>query len=103
MKWVQMNILWYCLSLGLEGKKEVMLSDCGAGEGSWGHLDCKETKPVNFKRNQPWTFTGRTDAEAEAPILWPPDLKNLFIGKDTDDGKDWKQNVKGMAKDEMVI
>ena len=64
-------------------------------------LDCKEIKPVNPKGNQSWIFTGRTDAEAETPILWPPDTKNWLIGKDTDAGKDWKQE-KGMTEDEMV-
>ena len=54
-------------------------------------LDCKETKPVNPKGNQSWTFIGRTDAETEAPILWPPDEKNWLIGKDPDAGKDWRQ------------
>ena len=51
-------------------------------------LDCKEIQPVNPKRNQPWVFTGRTDAEAEAPILWPPDAKSWLIGKAPDYGKD---------------
>ena len=51
-------------------------------------LDNKEIKPVNPKENQPWIFTGRTDAEAEAPILWPADAKSQFIGKDPDAGKD---------------
>ena len=54
-----------------------MLLNCGAGEDSWESLDCKEIKPVNPKGNQSWIFTGRTDAEAEAPILWPPDFKKL--------------------------
>ena len=58
-------------------------------------LDYKETKPVNLKGNQPWTFIGRTDAEAEAPILWPPDVKSQLIGKDHDAGKDWRQEEKG--------
>ena len=52
--------------------------------------------------NQPWIFIRRTDAEAEAPILWPPDVKNWVIGKDPDAGKDWRQEVKGMTEDEMV-
>ena len=52
-------------------------------------LDCKEIKPINPKRNQPWIFIGRTDAQAEAPILWPPDAKNWLNGKDPDAGKDW--------------
>jgi len=51
-------------------------------------LDCKEIKPVNPKGNQPWIYIGRTDAEAEAPILWPPDAKNQLIGKDPNAGKD---------------
>ena len=65
-------------------------------------LDCKEIKPVNPKRNQPWIFTGGTDGEAEAPNLWPPDAKNWLIGKDPDAGKDWRQEEKGMTEDEMV-
>ena len=65
-------------------------------------LDCKEIKPVNPKWNQPWIFIGRTIAEAEAPILWPPDAKNGPIGKAPDSGKDWKQKEKGAAEDEMV-
>ena len=65
-------------------------------------LDYKEMKPVNPKGNQPWTFTERTDAEAEAPKLWPPDAKSQLIGKDPDAGKDWRQKEKGMTEDEMV-
>ena len=63
-------------------------------------LDCKETKPVNLKGNQLWTFIGRT--EPEAPILWPPDAKNWLIGKDPDAGKYWGQEEKGLTEDEMV-
>ena len=58
-------------------------------------LDCKEIKPVNSKGNQSWIFIGRTDAEAEALILWPTDAKNWLIGKDPDAGKDWRQEEKG--------
>ena len=54
-------------------------------------LDCKEIKPVNCKGNQSWIFIGRTDAEGEAPILWPPDIKNWLIGKDPDAAKDGRQ------------
>ena len=64
-------------------------------------LDCKEIKPVNPKGNQSWIFIERTDAEAEAPILWPPDAKSWLIGKDHDAGKDQGQE-KGMTEDEMV-
>ena len=65
-------------------------------------LDSKEIQPVNPKRNQSWVFIGRTEAEAEAPILWPPDAKNWFIGKDPDAGKDWRWEEKGTTEDEMV-
>ena len=64
-------------------------------------LDSKEIKPVNLKENQPWIFIGRNDAEAEAPVLWPPDVKSLFIGKNPDAGKDWGQE-KRVTEDEMV-
>ena len=64
-------------------------------------LDCKEIKPVNSKGNLSWIFFGRTDAEAETPILWPPDTKNLLTGKDLDAGKDGRQEEKGMTEDEM--
>ena len=84
-----------------------MLLNGGVGEDSWeslGPLDCKEIQPVNRKGNQPWIFIGRTDAdaEAEAPILWPPDAKNWLIGKDPDAGSDWRQEEKGMTEDEML-
>ena len=65
-----------------------MLLNCGAGEDSWESLDSKEIKPVNPKRNQHWIFIEGTDAEAEAPILWPPDAKSWLTGKDPDAGKD---------------
>ena len=65
-------------------------------------LDSKEIQPVNPNRNQPWIFIGRTDAEAEAPILWPLDVKNWLIGKDPDARKDWRQEGKGMTECEMV-
>ena len=58
-------------------------------------LECKEIQPVNPKGNQPWIFIGRTDAEVEAPILWPRDLKSWLIGKDPDAGRDWRQEEKG--------
>ena len=67
-----------------------------------GPLDYKEIKPVNLKGNQSWIFTGRTDAEAETPILWPPHAKNRLLGKDPDSRKDWRWEEKGMTEDEMV-
>ena len=65
-------------------------------------LDCREIKPVNPKGNQPWILIGRTDAEIETPILWPPDAKSWLIGNYPDPGKDWKQKEKGMAENKMV-
>ena len=65
-------------------------------------LDSNEIKPVNPKGNQSWIFIRRTDAIAEAPILWPPDAKNELIGKDLDTGKDWRQEEKGTTEDRMV-
>ena len=65
-------------------------------------LDCKEIQPVHLKGNQSRIFIGRTDAEAETPILWTPDVKNWLIGKDPDAGKDWRREEKGMTEDEMV-
>ena len=65
-------------------------------------LDSKEIKPVNPKANQSWIFIGRTDAEAEAPILWPPDAKSWLIRKDPNAGKDWRQEEKGTTEDKMV-
>ena len=76
--------------------EEFMLLNYGAGEDYW------EIKPVNPLGNRPWIVTGRTDVEAEAPILWPPDAKSQLIRKDPDAGKDWRQTEKGLTEDEMV-
>ena len=65
-------------------------------------LDCKEIKPVDPKGNQSWIFIGRTEDEAETPILWLPDAKNLLTEEDPDAGKDWRQEEKGTTEDEMV-
>ena len=65
-------------------------------------LDCKGIQPVHPKGNQSWVLIGKTDVEAENPILWPPDEKNWLIGKDPDAGKDWGQEEKGTTEDEMV-
>ena len=71
-------------------------------EKTLGPLDCKEIQLVHPKGNQSWIFIERTDAEAKAPILWPPNAKNQLIGKDPDAGKDWRQEEKGMALYEVV-
>jgi len=65
-------------------------------------LDCTEFQPVHSEGDQPWDFFGGNDAEAETPILWPPDAKNWLTGKDHDAGNDWRQEKKGMTEDEMV-
>ena len=65
-------------------------------------LDCKEIQPVHTKGNQSWIFIGRTDVEAETPILWPPNVKSWLIWKDSDAGKDWRQEEEGTTEDEMV-
>ena len=65
-------------------------------------LDCKEFQPVHPKGYQSWIFTGQADVEAETPVLWPPDVKSWLIWKDTDAGKDWRQEKKGMTENEIV-
>ena len=72
------------------------------GEDSWESLELQGVQPVSPKENQSWIFIGRTNAEAEAPVIWPPDAKNWLIGKEPDAGKDWRQEEKGMTEDEMV-
>ena len=65
-------------------------------------MDCKQIRPVHSKGDQSWVFFGRTDAKAEAPVLWPPHAKSWIIGKDSDTGRDWGQEEKGMTEDEMA-
>ena len=72
------------------------------GEDSWESLELQGVQPVSPKENQSWIFIGRTNAEAEAPVIWPPDAKNWLIGKEPDAGKDWRQEEKGTTEDEMV-
>ena len=79
-----------------------MLSNCGAGEDPWESLGMQEFWTSQSYRNQSWIFTVRTNAEAEAPILWLPDAKSWLIRKDPDGGKDWRQMEKKVAEDEMV-
>ena len=86
----------------LDHKAGWTVKNCGAEKTLESPLDCKKIKPVNPKGNQLWIFIGRTDAEAEIPVLWPPDMKSQLIGKDLDAGKDWRQKEKGAVEDEMV-
>ena len=79
-----------------------MLLNCGAGEDSWESFGQQGVRLVNPKGNQLWIFIGRTDAEAEAPILWSSYAKSQVIGKDPDAGKDWGQEENGMTEDETV-
>ena len=76
--------------------------NCDAWEDSWNSLDCKEIEPVNPKGNQPWIFTGRTDVQAQAPVLWAPYAKSWLIGKEPDAGKEWRKIEKRVAEDEGV-
>ena len=71
------------------------------GETLESPLDCKEIQPVHPKEDQSWIFIGRTDAEAETAIFWPPDVNNWLIGEDPDAGKDWRREEKGTTEDEM--
>ena len=82
--------------------EESMLSYCGVGEDSWESFGLQGIQPVYPKGNQSWVFIGRTDAEAETPIFWPPDAKNWLIWKDPDAEKDWRREEKGTTEDEMV-
>ena len=78
--------------------KELMISNVVLEKTLERSLDWKEIKPVNPKMNQPWIFIGRTDAKAEAPILWPPDVKGQLTGKDSDAGKYWGQRIRGWKR-----
>ena len=90
--------LWRKLSA-----EELMLLNCGVGEKTLeSPLDCKEIQPVHSEGDEPWDFFGRTDAKAETPILWPLHAKSWLIGKDPDSGRDWWQEEKGTAEDEMA-
>ena len=88
--------LWRKLSA-----EELMLLNCGVKKTLESPLDCREIQPVHPK-DQSWVFIGRTDVEAETPVLWPPDGKNWLIGKDPDAGRDWGQEEKGTTEDEMA-
>ena len=79
-----------------------MLLNCGIGETPESPLDCKEIQPVHSKGDQSWVFFGRNDAKAETPILWPPHVKSWLTGKDSDAGRDCRQEKKGMTEDEMA-
>ena len=89
--------LWRRLST-----EELMLLNCGVGEDSWESLGQRGDPTVNPKGNQSWIFIGRTDVEAETPILWPPDAKSWLICKDSDAWKDWGQEEKETMQDEIV-
>ena len=78
-----------------------MLLNCGVGEDSWESLGLQGDPTIHPKGNQSWIFIGRTDAEAETPLLWPPDGKNWLIVKDHDAGKHWRQEEKGKTDDEI--
>ena len=75
-----------------------MLSNCDVGEESCESLDCKDFQPVHSKGNQSWVFIGRTDAEAETPILWPPHAKSWLTRKESDAWKEWRLRIKGQQR-----
>ena len=90
--------LWRKLST-----KELTLLNCGFEKTLESPLDCKEIQPVHPKGDQSWVFIGRTDIEAETPVLCPPDAKIWLIGKDPDAGKDWGQEEKGATEDDVDV
>ena len=81
---------------------EFMLMNCGLEKTLESPLDYKEIQPVHSEGDQPWDFFGRNDAKAETPVLWPPHAKRWLIRKDSDAGRDWRQEEKGMTEDEMA-
>ena len=85
--------LWRKLST-----EALMLLNCGVGEDSWESLGLQGDQPVHPIGDQSWVFIGRTDVEAEAPTLWPPDAKSWLIGKDSDTGKDWVWRTRGWQR-----
>ena len=89
--------LWRRLSA-----EELMLLNCGVGEDSWESLGLQGDPPVHSGGDQSWVFIGRTDAEPETPVLWPPHMKSWLIGKDSDAGRDWGQEEKGTTENEMA-
>ena len=98
-QWSSMDVragLWRKLSA-----EELMRLNCGVGQESWVSLGLQGDPPHHAKGNQSWILIGRTDAEAETPILWPPHAKSWLIGKDSDAGRDWGREEKGMTEDEM--
>ena len=82
-------VMYGCESWIIKKAEEFLLLNCGVGEDSWESLGLQGDPTIHPKGNQSWIFIGRTDAEAETPILWPPDEKNWLTGKDPDAGKDW--------------
>ena len=94
------RICWVCLALELIGPWcfwTVVLEKTLESP-----LDCKENQPVHSEGDHPWDFFGRNDAKAETPVLWPPHVKSWLFGKDSDAGRDWGQEEKGMTEDEMA-
>ena len=89
--------LWRKLSA-----EKLMLLNCGVGEDSWESLGLQGVQPVHSEGDQPWDFFGRNDAKAETPVLWPPHAKSWLIRKDSDAGRDWGKEEKGMTEDEMA-
>ena len=102
-----MVFLWPCMDVRVGlwrmlSTEELMLLNCGVGEDSWESLGLQEDPTIHSKGDQPWDFFGRNDAKAVTPVLWPPHAKSWLIGKDSDAGRDWGQEEKGVTEDEMA-
>ena len=97
-------VMYWCESWTIKKAEHWRIDafDCGVEKTLESPLDCKEIQTVHPKRNQSWIVIARTDAEAESPILWLPNVKNWLLGKDPDAGTDWQQEEKGTTEDEMV-
>ena len=96
-------VMYECESWSIKlSTEELMLLNCGVGEDSWEPLGLQGDQAIFPKGNQSWIFVGRTDVEAETPIIWPPDAKNWLIGKYPDAGKDWRRVEKKMTEDDMA-
>ena len=103
LKVIPLHVIFYFSPVATDiFSLSLMLLNCGVGGDSWEFLGLWEIQPVHSKGNQSWIFIGRTDVEAETPILWLSDTKSWLIWKDPDAGKDCEQEEKGMTDDEMV-
>ena len=110
LNWTELNGYWYlislyvliCIYISSSKHRRIDAFELWCWRKLLSPLDCKEIQPVHPKGDHSWILIGRTDAEAETPILWPPDAKSWLTGKDPDAGKEWTQEEKGTTEDEIV-